>query len=208
MVPCSFPRAASRRALSTVPEFVSLNIDGLGKGRRGPSMIAGRTDVAGYQRSVRNSGGALHVEYRVDAASADSPPSWTFDLAGDRIVLTTNWSGEFEPAPFVFHFNLNQVHSTALGLFQVGRPFAQARAAAFSRTGIDAPDFECAEVGLTYTSDRPHQAATLFLPGEFCASAHHVHVRHHGDPSPASGIADDRVLTRFAALAGYAATQS
>ena len=30
---------------ATLPEFVSLDIDGLGKGRRGPNMIAGRTNV-------------------------------------------------------------------------------------------------------------------------------------------------------------------
>ncbi len=182
----------------TVPEFVSLNIDGLGKGRRGPSMIAGRTDVAGYQRSVRNSGGALHVEYRVDAASADSPPSWTFDLAGDRIVLTTNWSGEFEPAPFVFHFNLNQVHSTALGLFQVDGLLRKPALLHFPGQGSMRLTSNVQEVGLTYTSDRPHQAATLFLPG---ASFAHQRITYTFDITAIHpqlpGIADDPRFDAF-----------
>jgi Bacterial alpha-L-rhamnosidase 6 hairpin glycosidase domain/TAT (twin-arginine translocation) pathway signal sequence len=149
----------------TLPEFVSLNIDGLGKGRRGPSMIAGRTNVTGYRRSVRNSADALHVEYRVDAAGDDTPASWAFDLTGEKIVLTSNWSGEFEPAPFVFHFNLNQVHSTALGLFQADGLLATPALLHFPGQGSMRLSADVPGIGLTYTSDLSKQSATLSLPG-------------------------------------------
>lgn len=150
---------------ATVPEFVSLNIDGLGKGRRGPNMIAGRTNVSGYQLSILGSDRAREFQYRVDQAGGKGPPAWAFAISDNRITLTSHWSGEFEPAPFVFRFNLNQVHSTVLGLFQQDGLLDLPALMHFPGQGSMRLTTDAPGIALTYTSDRPHQAATLTLPG-------------------------------------------
>jgi hypothetical protein len=149
---------------ATLPEFVSLNIDGLGKSRRGPNMIAGRTNVTGYQLSVHDSDGVRRAEYRVNSAASGTPASWAFEISTNKIVLTSNWSGEFEPAPFFFHFDLNQVHSTVLGLFTKNGLLATPALMHFPGQGSMRLTSSVPELALTYTSDRPRQAATLVLP--------------------------------------------
>lgn len=150
---------------STLPEFVSLNIDGLGKGRRGANMIAGRTNVTGYQASVSGSGSTRRVEYRVNQADGNGPPAWTIELSPNRIVLTSQWSPEFQPARFFFHLNLNSVHTTVLGLFQ--NDGLLATPALMHLPGQGSMRITCSVPGLalTYTSDRPHQREELSLPG-------------------------------------------
>ncbi|MGD0733461.1 MAG: hypothetical protein ABR956_19510, partial [Terracidiphilus sp.] len=75
---------------STAPEFVTLNVDGLGKGRRGANIIGSEKSTGGYKASVSDSRGARRVEYRPAAAPNYSPAAWTFELSGSRIVLTSN----------------------------------------------------------------------------------------------------------------------
>ena len=150
----------------TAPEFFSLNIDGLAQSRRGANIVkaAAKTD-SGYNVSVSNSNGVHRVEYRADGAAADSPAMWTSIISGSRIFLTSQWSGEFNPPPIVFHFDLNQVHSTVLGLFSKTGLLAPPVLMHFPGQGSmqlssSAPDLE-----LTYTSDRRDQSAMLLLPG-------------------------------------------
>jgi hypothetical protein len=149
----------------TAPEFLSLNIDGLGQGKRSANMVSARKDDGGYSVSASNANGVRRVEYRAAAAAADSPAMWTFVISDSRILLTSQWSGDFNPAPFIFHFDLNQVHSTVLGLFSKTGLLSTPALLHFPGQGSmqltsSAPDLE-----LTYTSDRPRQSATLSLPG-------------------------------------------
>ena len=158
---------------STAPQFLSLNIDGLGKGRRGANIMGSNAGWGGYKTSSSNSGGVRRIEYRVNEAADDSAASWTFELSQNRVVLTSLWSGEFEPAPFVFRFNLNQVHSTVLGLFRNDGLLATPALMHFPGQGSIRLTSSVGDIGLTYTSDRPKSSSVLSLPG---ASFNHQRV--------------------------------
>jgi Bacterial alpha-L-rhamnosidase 6 hairpin glycosidase domain len=150
----------------TAPEFLNLTIDGIGKGRRGANMIdTRRGGDAGYKIVAAEHQENQRVEYRVSTAAADSPASWVIEMTTSRITLTSNWSGEFEPASFVFRFHLDQVHSTVLGLFQKDGLLRAPAVLHFPGQGSMRLTSNVAEVGLTYTSSLPNQAATLMLPG-------------------------------------------
>ena len=86
-------------------------------------------------------------------------------ISGSKIVLTTEWSADFNPAPMVLHFNLNQVHSTALGLFTRDGLLATQALLHFPGQGSMRLTSSAPGVGLTYTSNRPQSAAALSLPG-------------------------------------------
>ncbi len=149
----------------TAPEFLSLNIDGLAQGKRGANIISGKKSDGGYNVSFSSSAAVRRLEYRAAGAAADSPAMWTFVISDSRILLTSQWSGDFNPAPFIFHFDLNQVHSTVLGLFAKTGLLSTPALLHFPGQGSiqltsSAPDLE-----LTYTSDRRDQSAMLSLPG-------------------------------------------
>ncbi len=145
-------------------QFLSLNIDGLGKGRRGSNIVASNS-AGGYKTSTSGSADARRVEYRAAEAADDSPASWIIELSPSRIVLTSQWDGEFEPAPFFFHFSLNQTHSTVLGLFRKDNLLQAPALLHFPGQGSIRLTASVRDVGLTYTSDRPKQSAVLGLPG-------------------------------------------
>ena len=149
----------------SAPEFVSLNIDGLGKALRGADIIGGGRNDTGYRASAAPSTGALRVEYRPTEASKDTPAGWTFEVSGNKLVLTSEWSADFEPPPLVFHFNLNQVHSTVLGLVSREGLLVTPALLHFPGQGSMRLTSNVPGVGLTYTSDRRQSAATLSLPG-------------------------------------------
>ncbi len=149
----------------TAPEILSLNIDGLGKGRRGPNMFEAKSSGGGYKLSTSSDGGVLRVEYRVNAAADNSPATWAFEFSDSRIVISSEWSGEFNPPPMIFHFNLNQVHSTVLGLFTKNGLLATPALMHFPGQGSMRLTSSVPSLALTYTSDRPRQTAMLSLPG-------------------------------------------
>lgn len=149
---------------ATSPEFLSLNIDGLGKGRRGSNIVFTTSAVGGFRSSVSNSGNIQRVEYRVAQADSNNPPAWTIEFSANRIVLTTQWSPEFQPTRFFFHFNLNSVHSTALGLFQNDGLLAAPALMHFPGQGSVRITSSVPDIGLTYVSNRPQQSAQLSLP--------------------------------------------
>lgn len=157
---------------SGTPQFLSLNVDGLGKGKRGANIIGAKRGESGYTASSSISGGVQRVEYRSTLAKKDSPPAWTFEFSGSRIVLTSEWSAEFEPAAMVFRFDLNQVHSTVLGLFRRNNLLATPALMHFPGQGSIRITANVPELGLTYVSDRPGSKARLSLPG-----ANFVHKR-------------------------------
>jgi hypothetical protein len=147
------------------PEFLSLNIDGLGKSRRGTNIVSPKSGHAGSKSSVSMTGGVRRVEYCSTLAGDDSPASWTFEFSGSKIVLTSLWSADFDPPPLTFPFNLNQVHSTVLGLFRKDALLATPALLHFPGQGSMRLTSNVPDLGLTYTSDRPKQSAMLSLPG-------------------------------------------
>ncbi len=148
----------------SAPELLSLNIDGLGKALRGANILSSNRNDGGYQASSVTSGEILRVEYRTAAAAKDTPAGWTFEFSGSKMVLTTEWSAEFAPPCLVLHFNLNQVHSTALGIFSRDGLLAAPALLHFPGQGSMRLTVSVPGVGMTYTSDRPRSAAALSLP--------------------------------------------
>jgi hypothetical protein len=148
------------------PQLLNFNIDGLGKGRRGANIVESpKGRDTGYNASASLSAGVLRVQYRSTLAANDSPPSWSFEISSARIVLTSQWTAQFEPAPFVFHFDLNQVHSTVLGLFGRDNLLAPPVLLHFPGQGSVRLTSSVSSLGLTYESSRPQQSAALSLPG-------------------------------------------
>lgn len=149
----------------TAPEFLSFNIDGLGKGRRGANVISAKRTDGGYTVSTSDSAGVRRIEYRSALAPKNSPSTWTFELSRSKIVLTSEWSANFEPAAMLFRFDLSQVHSTVLGLFGRTNLLAPPVVMHFPGQGSVRISTNHADAGLTYESSRPRQIATLSLTG-------------------------------------------
>jgi hypothetical protein len=158
---------------ASAPVFLSFNIDGLSKGRRGTNIVDATSTARGYQALSTSSGGVHRVEYRFSGASQTAPPLWTFAFSGDKVVLTSQWSADFAPIPMVFHFNLPQVHSTVLGTFRGDGLLAVPVLMHFPGQGSLRLTTSSSTVGLTYASNRPSETTTLSLPG---ANAEQKHV--------------------------------
>jgi Bacterial alpha-L-rhamnosidase 6 hairpin glycosidase domain/TAT (twin-arginine translocation) pathway signal sequence len=150
---------------ASAPEFLSLNVDGLGRGKRGANIIGANRGDSGYKVSTSSSGGVQRVEYRTELAGGDSPPAWTFEFSGSRIALRSEWSADFEPPAMVFHFNLNQVHSTVLGVFRRNNLLGVPALMHFPGQGSMRLTTNIPDLGLTYVSDRRQSTARLSLPG-------------------------------------------
>jgi hypothetical protein len=150
---------------STAPEVLSLNIDGLKQGRRGANAVNGDRRVTGYKVTGSLVSGGRRVEYRAGEASDASPAGWTVEAAGDRIVLTTEWTPMYNPPPLVFHFYLSRVHSTVLGLFGRGGLLSAPALIHLPGQGSIRLTASVPGVGMTYTSNRPQSTAQLELPG-------------------------------------------
>ncbi len=149
---------------STAPEFLSLNVDGLGKGRRGANSLASGKSDGGYRASVFDSRGARRVEYRPAAAASHAPAPWTFEFSGSRIILTSNWSTEFAPQPVFFPFELPQVFTTVLGIFRPDALLATPAVIHFPGQGAVRLTSSVPDAGLTYTSTTPHEFGMTYRP--------------------------------------------
>ncbi|MDE3149335.1 MAG: twin-arginine translocation signal domain-containing protein [Acidobacteriota bacterium] len=149
----------------TAPEFLSLTIDGLGKGRRGANIVDAKSAASGFKASSFISGGTRRIEYRSNVAGKEAPPAWTFEFTGSRIVLRSEWSASAEPIPMIFHFNLPQVHSTVLGVFKRDSLLATPALMHFPGQGSVRVTANVPDVGLTYQSTRSQPIALLMLPG-------------------------------------------
>jgi Bacterial alpha-L-rhamnosidase 6 hairpin glycosidase domain len=147
---------------ATAPELLSLNIDGLGKGRRGPSSLDVSKPATGFKVLTKKQRDGLRVDYR--AATADTQSSWTFTISSNKLMLTSQWVDGVEPVPMTFHFNLNQVHSTVLGVFGKDKLLATPVLLHFPGQGSMRLTASDPNIGLTYTSNRPHEVAALSLP--------------------------------------------
>ncbi len=183
---------------ATAPEFLSLNVDGLGKARRGANIIGANQADGGYKASASIAGGVHRVAYRSNLAAENSPPAWTLEFSAGGIVLTSEWSADFDPPAMVFPFNLNQVHSTVLGVYRRNNLLALPALLHFPGQGSLRLTASTPDIGLTYTSDRPNSRARLSLPG---ADFEHQHVVYTLDITAIypdlPGIADDPRFDAF-----------
>jgi len=150
---------------STSPEFTTLNIDGLGKSRRGANIVDAKKMSAGFKASSVPSGSARTVEYRAAASSKDSPAAWTVECSEKTIVLTSIWSADAESVPWTFQFDLSQVHSTVLGLFLRDKLMAVPALMHFPGQGSMRLTANPGDIGLTYESVHAKPIASLALPG-------------------------------------------
>lgn len=180
------------------PEILSLNVDGLGKGRRGASSIDLKSAGAGFKVSSSRTTGGLRAEFRPQWVDDSTQAPWIFEVTEKRIVATSQWSPAVEPVPLIFHFNLNEVHSTVLGLFQKDGLLATPALLHFPGQGSMRLTASVQGVGLTYSSDLSRQTATLSLPG---ASHAHQRIRYAFDVTAIypdlPGIADDPRFDAF-----------
>lgn len=158
-------RSMKLRLSPTAPELLSFSVDGLGKGRDGANIVAANPRQGGYRVFSSATHSGPRMEYRLADAGNGTPACWIFDLSDTKIVLSSHWSGEFQPPPFVFNFPLNQVHSTVLGKFGrqglLGTPVLMH----FPCQGSVRVTSNVPELELTYVSSRPEQTASLSLPG-------------------------------------------
>lgn len=182
----------------SAPEFLNLNIDGLGKGRRGDNTVAPHAIGTGFQASASTFGGSHRVEYRVAGAERNSVPAWTLEFSGARMTLTSRWSAKRKPVPFVFRFNLHSVNSTVLGVFRNARLLrvpALIHCPCQGSMRLTASD---ANISLKYESTYHQPIATLSLPG---ASATRRHVAYTLDVTAiypdVPGIAGDPRFDAF-----------
>ncbi|HUY82400.1 MAG TPA: twin-arginine translocation signal domain-containing protein [Acidobacteriaceae bacterium] len=149
---------------AVAPEFLSLNVDGLGKGRRGPNIVEGKSSGSGFKAVSRTVGGTRRVEYRPEGAGENSAAAWTFEFTDRKMVLTSEWSGDAAPTPVAFHFHLERVHSTVLGLFREDNLLAAPALMHFPGQGSMRLTASVADAGLPYTSVYHKGVATFELP--------------------------------------------
>jgi hypothetical protein len=146
------------------PEFTALNVDGLGKGRRGVNIVDPKSATSGFKSSSIASGETLRVEYRSYVADKDARPEWTVEFTGKKIVLTSEWSPGVDPVPMFFRFNLPQVHSTVFGVFKRDNLLAVPALMHFPGQGSIRITANVPDLGLTYQSTRRQPIATLMFP--------------------------------------------
>jgi hypothetical protein len=146
------------------PELVLFNVDGLGKAKRGANIVAADHRGSGYSASASFSNGVRRVEYRANGAGKESLPVWTFEFSGSRIVLTTQWSADFDPPAISFRFELNQVPSTVLGLFRQNNLMASPVLMHFPGQGSVRITSSVQGHNLSFQSDKSNKTAMLALP--------------------------------------------
>ncbi len=103
---------------TSAPQFTHLNIDSLGKSKRGANVFDVSDAATGYRAIASSSSGLYRVEYRTSRPGGPGTAAWTVKISEKKIALISQWSEEAAPEPFSFRFNLSSCHSTVLGLLQ------------------------------------------------------------------------------------------
>jgi hypothetical protein len=144
----------------TAPEFSELNIDGLGKKKRGANVLHPATKT-GYSGSASKAGSVHRIVYRNSAGYVD----WTIELAERSIRLISHWIEGSISEPFTFRFNLAQCHATVLGVFQkINTLSIPALIHLPGQGSIRIQSSVVDGLGLDYQAQRRSTLATLSLP--------------------------------------------
>jgi len=154
---------------STAPEIINFNIDGLAKGKRSSIPIINvKNTKKGYQTKTIKSNNNLHIEYRPDELNAIITAPWTIDVESNKITLTSKWTADTEPMPFIMNFNQSEVFATVLGLFQKDNFLINPVVIHIPGQGDVRLTSSCPDFGFSYTSFRDNSlvsTAALSLPG-------------------------------------------
>ncbi len=146
------------------PEFTELNIDGLGKGKRGANVYQ-PPSAKGYEATVARVGQRLRVEYRMPWQKHSDEPVWAVELSNRKIVLISHWSESIPAEPLVFRFALAKCHSTVLGLFKEDKKLGLPALIHLPGQGSMRLTANISEgVGLEYHAERRSTLATLTFP--------------------------------------------
>jgi hypothetical protein len=150
---------------NSAPEFARLNIDSLGKRKRGVNVFDITNAATGYRATAFSSGGLNRVEYRSLRQDGFGTPAWTVEMSERKIRLISQWSEDAAPEPFLFRFNLSICHSTVLGLFEKDKTLSipaliHCPGQGSMRITADATH----DIGLTYQSQYKSTLATLGFP--------------------------------------------
>jgi hypothetical protein len=187
------------RLSPTAPEFVSLNIDGLGKAKRGANIMQ-PPSAMGFTISDAAPGSTAHrIEYRSVGQSPTDPPAWTIELSNKKIQLTTEWRPGPITAPFVFRFDLAKCHSTVLGVFASDGNLRLPALVHLPGQGSMRLTVDGAEgVVAGYHSERRSTLATLTLPAATSAATRVVYTLEVTAIYPRlPGIEDDARFDAF-----------
>jgi len=93
------------------PNFISLSVDSIGKGRLDRNVMLPLPRVDGAYR-ISSSGPT--VEYR---SRPDSAPDWSFRFEEQSIVIHSSYTEGPDAKPLVLSFDPRASHATLLGLF-------------------------------------------------------------------------------------------
>jgi hypothetical protein len=90
------------------PEFVQLNIDGLGLSKRGVNAL--RPPIAkGYSASLVPLSHTHRIEYRLPSQKSTDQPVWTAEFSSRTITLASNWSENVVIEPFALQLDRKSV---------------------------------------------------------------------------------------------------
>jgi len=112
--------ASMRVRLSTTqPAIESLDIDGLGLGKRGANIM--RVPIppatAEYRATTSITATGKQIDYHRSGGSANAPPPWSIELTDRKIILVSQWSKSGNPDPFRLVLDTARCHTTLLGVF-------------------------------------------------------------------------------------------
>ncbi len=100
------------------PQFISLSVDSLGRGRSSPNALQPPPEVPRPTVAKRV---GQRVEYRGQGGDSSAPARWTFEFEGKSLRMVSEWSESDPPEAVVLQFNAHLCHATLLGLVNPDR---------------------------------------------------------------------------------------
>jgi hypothetical protein len=151
---------------ATGPGLMSLNIDGLGMGKRGNNVLSSHVSPWAEYAAIRSANlGSLKAEYRWRGQSRDSAAPWAIEIRDRLILLSSRWNAARPPEPVALNFDLSRCFSTLLGIFDSDGAIRLPAVLHLPLQGsvrISSPDRAQGKVG--YTADRSAGLTVTFPP--------------------------------------------
>ena len=99
------------------PGLDTLDIDGLGLGKRGANAVgAPASPNADFVVSVSATAGGKKADYRHADRLMNTPPVWSIEVNERRLLLVSQWSETDTTGPLIFTFDTDRCHTTVLGI--------------------------------------------------------------------------------------------
>ena len=187
------------RADIQTPGLDTLDIDGLGLGKRGPNVLRAQTSTnADFVSVVSTVAGGKKIEYRRAAQPTNAPPPWSIALNERTLVLVSEWSAAGVPEPLKLTLDATNCYATVLGILNSNGTMRLPALLHLPREGslrITAMGARDAAIG--YTSVRRGDVTVVF-PAATVATPHveyHLEVTALYPELP--GLADDHRFDSF-----------